>query len=128
MPFQLMLQLLQVLRSSRQQLDNCSITTTHKQYTAYFNLILEIFRPIHLHRFLVLSSLSFVLINHFRSTFNLPSLHRLTIILSSFILFHIPVILSPSLLEQPLMTQRKISYVLHILKMSRGALKGLIYI
>ena len=36
-------------------------------------------------------------------------------------------ILSPSLLEQPLTTQRKISYVLHILKMSRGALKGLIY-
>ena len=36
-------------------------------------------------------------------------------------------ILSPSLLEQPLMTQRKVSYVLHILKMSRGALKGIIY-
>ena len=44
----------------------------------------------------------------------------------SWILFLFVAILSPSLLEQPLMTQRKISYILHILKMSHGALKGLI--
>ena len=46
-------------------------------------------------------------------------LHNLVLVLVA--------ILSPSLLEQPLMTQRKISYILHILKMSLGALNGLIY-
>ena len=44
MPSQPMLQLLQVLRSSRQQLDNCSIPNP-RQYTAYFNMILIVLDP-----------------------------------------------------------------------------------
>ena len=44
MPSQPMLQLLQVLRSSRQQLDNCSIPNP-RQCTAYFNMILIVLDP-----------------------------------------------------------------------------------
>ena len=44
MPSQPMLQLLQVLRSSRQQLDNCSIPNP-RQYTAYFSMILIVLDP-----------------------------------------------------------------------------------
>ena len=53
-----MLELLQVLRSSRQQFDNCSIPNA-RQYTAYFNMIYIVLdTPI-----LVLSSLMFLLIH-----------------------------------------------------------------
>ena len=43
-PSQPMLQLLQVFRSSRQQLDNCSIPNP-RQYTAYFSMILIVLDP-----------------------------------------------------------------------------------
>ena len=80
MQSQPMLQLLQVLRSSRQQLDNCSISNP-RQYTAYFNMILIVLDP-PLHQFLVLSSLMvlliyprklFLFLPHFDLDFNLSS-------------------------------------------------------